>query len=295
MMRYKFYDNPPYKLAKLMLEKGANVNLVSRGSSSYPLFYAVSHNDIALVKLLLSYNANKNIANKRGQTILQYAIRTRKKPEIILLLKGLSANSNQLNIFDAAKVGNYSHIQKLLDKNPTLVNKHEQSSGFTALHYAAQFGKLKVAQLLLEKGAPINAVSLDNRTALLISCSHVKPAIAMLLIKKGADPNIQAITRSKCSHRLSAFDWAVIRGNHYYPKMMQVLKAMWDSGRVDLNKTKAGRAGHIFIRATYVSTLKILVEHCKLTPSREYLTWLRKQRYEDRRKLYRYLAQKGFR
>jgi ankyrin repeat protein len=63
--------------------------------------------------------------------------------------------------------------------------------GFTALHHAARQGNVEAARALLDGGADINDTSrVDHTTPLLIATINGQFDVAMLLVQRGANPNI---------------------------------------------------------------------------------------------------------
>ena len=63
--------------------------------------------------------------------------------------------------------------------------------GFTALHHAARQGNVEAARALLDGGADINDTSrADHTTPLLIATINGQFDVAMLLVQRGANPNI---------------------------------------------------------------------------------------------------------
>jgi uncharacterized protein len=63
--------------------------------------------------------------------------------------------------------------------------------GFSALHHAARQGSVEAARALLDGGAKINDTSgVDHTTPLLIATINGQLDVAMLLVQRGADPNI---------------------------------------------------------------------------------------------------------
>ncbi len=61
-----------YDLAKLLLENGANANIIDYEEEITPLFYAIKSKE--LISLLLNFKGNVNIQDHIGNTILHYCI-----------------------------------------------------------------------------------------------------------------------------------------------------------------------------------------------------------------------------
>jgi ankyrin repeat protein len=101
-----------------------------------------------------------------------------------------AAKGRDLDILEAAALGDAARVRTLLADNPTLVSTRSQD-GFTALHYAAFFGTAEAAEALLEQGADPNAVA-ENEMQ--VQPLHSAAAVdanetARLLLDAGADPN----------------------------------------------------------------------------------------------------------
>jgi ankyrin repeat protein len=62
--------------------------------------------------------------------------------------------------------------------------------GLTALHHAARIGFTDAVPALLEAGADINQKSADGNTPLLVALINGQFDLAMLLVEKGANPNL---------------------------------------------------------------------------------------------------------
>jgi adenosylhomocysteine nucleosidase len=93
-----------------------------------------------------------------------------------------------LDVFEASALGYVDRLRARLDEDPTAV-RARSADGFTALHFAAFFGKPEVARILLQAGAEVNAVA-DNemRVQPLHSASanrHLE--VCRLLLAAGAD------------------------------------------------------------------------------------------------------------
>lgn len=99
-----------------------------------------------------------------------------------------------LTLFEAAALGDLLRLQALLDSRQARV-EDLSSDGFTALHLAAFFGRFLAVKALLERRAPVDAVSQNAMrvTPLHSAVAHrderTAQAIAASLLRAGADPN----------------------------------------------------------------------------------------------------------
>jgi ankyrin repeat protein len=96
----------------------------------------------------------------------------------------------ELDIFEATALGYVDRLRARLDEDPAAASAHSPD-GFTALHFAAFFGKAEVARILLEAGAGVT-VAADNemRVQPLHSAAagrHLE--VCRLLLAAGADVN----------------------------------------------------------------------------------------------------------
>lgn len=104
----------------------------------------------------------------------------------------LARDRTDFSIFEATVLGKLERLREIIEAIPESVNA-VSSDGFTALGFAAYFGQLDSATLLLAKGANPNIVS---RNALGVAPLHSalaggQSAIALMLINGGADVNLK--------------------------------------------------------------------------------------------------------
>ncbi|RFU26911.1 hypothetical protein B7463_g9427, partial [Scytalidium lignicola] len=122
-------------VVKLLLEKGADVNMVDEDGRT-PLFYAVQLEYKTIIKLLLEKGADLEMKDYNGWMPLFYAVKYGRKAIVKLLLE----NDADLNV--------------------------EDKYGQTPLSYALEYRHKATVELLLENGANLNVVDKYGRTPL---------------------------------------------------------------------------------------------------------------------------------
>ena len=154
-----------YKIMKLLLEKGANVNgLIDNCQTIVMSASSKGYQDI--VELCLNHNCDLNITDRFGWTALTLAC-VFDHVNIVELLLNAGANPN-------VKFGN---------------------EGQTALILVIKKGYFEIAKLLLLKGADPNIIDINQNTALHYSIVNGHQNITVLLLENNANPNV-----SDCEH-----------------------------------------------------------------------------------------------
>jgi ankyrin repeat protein len=142
-----------------------NSDLVSSKDTNglTPLHVAADwgHKDVA--ELLLAKGADVNAKVKDGETPLDMAAFDGHKDVVELLL----ASKAKVNIYDAAAYGDLGKVKALLKDNPDLIFR-KNTEGETALLLAVQMLHKNVVELLLAKGANVNARDNHGQTPLLV-------------------------------------------------------------------------------------------------------------------------------
>ncbi|HEX2045767.1 MAG TPA: ankyrin repeat domain-containing protein [Gaiellaceae bacterium] len=103
----------------------------------------------------------------------------------------LLAEDPELDVFEAAALGRTELVAAHLDADATLAAAFGPG-GFTPLHLAAFFRHPQTAQLLVERGAPVDAVARNEEivvTPLHSAAAARQTETAGLLLERGADPN----------------------------------------------------------------------------------------------------------
>ncbi len=136
--------------------------------------------------------------------------------------EGLAAGS-ELDLLDAAAIGDVARLRALLDENPASASAWSDD-GFTALHYACFFGTPEAVGVLVTAGAGVDVPSQNPMGVRPINSAaagrHPIDSVRLLL-DAGADPE----GRQASGH--SALDEAEIRGD---ADLAELLRARGASG-----------------------------------------------------------------
>ena len=195
-MRLWARENVADQIFRYLLKNGAKANGAPGGRVS-PLLRAVEKNDIGIVRVLLRYGGDVDVCDKRGRTALMTAAWKNHWHVLDELLKrGADVNKrdhkqrNVLHNLAADKLCNWgsSVIELLLRTNIAIDGPQGQDeTRRTPLHWAASTGKKELCEMLLARGANINAVEAKEKTALHLAVTHGRDDMVELLIKYGAN------------------------------------------------------------------------------------------------------------
>jgi uncharacterized protein len=105
----------------------------------------------------------------------------------------LRAARPELDVFEAAALGDVPQLRTLLDADPALVGAWS-ADGFTPLHFAAFFGHPAAAGLLIERGADLEVPARNEEIAGAARPLHSATAagrreVCVVLLDAGADVN----------------------------------------------------------------------------------------------------------
>ncbi len=114
--------------------------------------------------------------------------------KILVLLPVLAATllAGDHPLVDAAKAQDAARVTALLREHADV--NQTQGDGATALHWAAHWSDLKMADQLLAAGARAGAADDDGVTPLSLACLNGGAAMVDRLLKAGADPNAATST-----------------------------------------------------------------------------------------------------
>ncbi len=159
-------------------------------------FRAVQMDDATTVRKMVGTVVNANERNPLGgEPALVLAIREGAKSVVqdLLAHPGLDLERTAVNGNTALMMAAFKRdgetTRALLDKGAKV-----NQPGWTALHYAAAGGDDKIAQLLIERGAQIDALSprpTGAMTPLMMAAREGHDAMVRLLLARGAKPGLK--------------------------------------------------------------------------------------------------------
>lgn len=207
--------NNKTELARALIEAGADINENDKWDRT-PLIYAALWGRADIVQMLL----DKGGFDKKDAQ-MQTALFVTVKPEVVKLLiahgalakdahsafiKACSAgykeiarllldngaNPSQADtagkpVLHMALDGHHMAIAEMLVAKGAALNAKDRAGGHTALVYAAAHGRIGVVQWLLDKGAAIDEVNSYGVTPLLSAARNGQDKCIRLLIDRGAD------------------------------------------------------------------------------------------------------------
>jgi ankyrin repeat protein len=211
----------------ILLAQGARLNEAETKTGATPINEAAYRGKIQLVRYLLQFHPDLRIADKRGYTPLENAIRMgnadsalslleavpneQKTPEFLnrmlgaairkdesvvveaLLRHGARANdslSSGATPLDAAASAGVIEVVRVLlhsDADPNRTGRN----GTSPLEDASLKGFDAIAEMLLDHGARVDQVNTGSgTTALYAAAAFGKGDVVRLLLKRGANPNV---------------------------------------------------------------------------------------------------------
>ncbi len=174
------------KTAKVLIQKGADLNAKNKIGST-PLEVASRFGHTQIVKLLIQKGADVHGSGKDDWTPLHFALNA----EIAKMLidRGANVNAKSLRGWTPLHVACYFNLFGSPRGFPFPIHINVNAKGVGEWGPKKNFSKFEIAQLLLDKGANVNAKDKENNTPLHFAClaSHTK--IVKLLIEKGANVN----------------------------------------------------------------------------------------------------------
>jgi len=173
---------------EFLLKKGARPDAQDEGDWTASMI-ALRYDNPDIAKLLDDWQQKKEHRRLEEEKELEHAISLAKKfAEEKETSDTSSMSSKEIMAFhEAARNGYDGAIMGLFQKYGTAIVDLRDSSGVTALMFAAGRGQKGTVSFLLEKGASIDAVENEGFTALMGAAIGGWKDVVALLLEKGAD------------------------------------------------------------------------------------------------------------
>jgi ankyrin repeat protein len=211
-------DKPNTKTIEMLLKQGANPNAKTWDGTETPaLIAAVLTGNEEIVPVLLAQGADINGIDKDGNSALMYAMEHNNISLMKLLLKkGIALNIETAAFMRAIFHGKEEAVRLFIANGIDINAKDEDLS--TPLMIAVTLNHLTIAQLLINNGAKVNEKYTDDKcknvyiSPLLAAILNRNPAMVQLLIENGADK--AAIYQDGKTDGKTALDFAIEQGNN---------------------------------------------------------------------------------
>lgn len=170
-------------------------------------FQAVAVDNASGVKTLLDRGFDANAVDEKGQRALYLALRGEafRVAEVLLMHPGINVDANngagETALMMAALRGQLDWMRRLLERGAAV-----HKDGWSPLHYAATGPSAVAVRLLLDRGAPVEAMSPNRTTPLMMAAQYGSEESVELLRLRGATLG------AKNDHGLAAADFAKLGG-----------------------------------------------------------------------------------
>jgi len=156
-------------------------------STSEELFAAIEAGDVARVTSLLE--ADPASATARDRDGVSALMRARYRLDRAMI-EAVQSRVPEMDLFESAAADDLDRLTELLADDPASVDARS-ADGFTAMHFAAFFGRTDAALLLVAQSADVDAHGTGwmTGTPLHSAASGAHAEVVGVLLEAGADPN----------------------------------------------------------------------------------------------------------
>ena len=203
------------QVVRFLLEQGADLDARDTGDNAAPLHFAAGCGHLETVRALLEAGADVHGHGDVHETdVIGWATAIGPpgslRSDVVPLLVERGARHH---IFSAIAVGDLDLIRRLIERNPKALERRMSrfEHGQTPLHFAIRRQRYDILDLLIERGADLEARDLSGRTALEAAMMHGDREAARRLRDAGALPP-PALAPSDFSARMSALAGSVSKG-----------------------------------------------------------------------------------
>ena len=201
-------------MVRSLMSAGAKASAATRYGVT-PLALAAVNGNPRTTQMLLAAGANANAATPEGETVLMAAARTG-NPDVIerLIAAGARVDDEEkwrgeTALMWAAGENNAAAVKVLLARGAKINAQSKQidypemrlnlsfmattelpRGGFSPVMFAAREGAFDAARVLADAKANLNLQDPEGTTALMLAIMNVHYDVAVMLLEKGANPNV---------------------------------------------------------------------------------------------------------
>lgn len=194
-------DRGHYSTTQFLLQKGSNPNFKSKVGDT-PLFRAIANGDRAITELLIKYNADVNIELQLKSVYSDIKCSTplrscfeKKHLELakLLLNHGADIRSKCMDgLLTKLILRHELDYATFLIENGVELYAEPSEHLYTPLMASVYADEPSITELLLKRGANIDATGRNGYTALMMACQTGNERLFELLLDLGANPRITA-------------------------------------------------------------------------------------------------------
>jgi ankyrin repeat protein len=161
-----YYDQP--EIATWLIKNNADIHTVTRDRGN-ALHAAIYKKNVTIAKLLVKYGADVNFLSAGNWSPLHRACKGLPEIASFLIERGADIHaqtSDGWTPFEIALWAGHTQIGAYLIEKGADINRANPNRGFTPLHLAAVLNDVALVQLLVDKGANLQAKDKDGKTPL---------------------------------------------------------------------------------------------------------------------------------
>ena len=166
-----------------LLQKGADLKRRAPDGRT-ALHFAAASGAAQTAALLLEHGAEIGAADAKGATPLEWALRWEHREVAETLLAGMPVTQDTFRL--ALEAGSTKAVDRILKVEPSRV--HSEIDGSAPLHLAIRAKYEGLIDLLIERGADVNALDQSGFSPLSLAVVIDSPGIVERLLAGGADP-----------------------------------------------------------------------------------------------------------